>query len=230
MRWSCMWVSCYILHSALSCYTAIDLSDTSACQLYSFYTPVKSPISAIDVILPFTPVFWLGTCRCPDSLGAWGDSEAELCVAGEPQPPVFGLCQCPTFNCRWANTCFVAHERTVGPRLKGSCFRFNWYNRTWCTGWVRLCGIGYDNVNSVSLCFLDFMSTLCVIWTWVLCLITCVVGLRNNCCLCFGRRCGICKGITVKIKLYNSAGNKAHEIVQEAALSRVNVTGSINLP
>lgn len=60
-----MCVSCYILHSTLSCYSATALSDTSVCQLYSFCTTTKSPISAIDVILPFTPVLWLGTCRHP---------------------------------------------------------------------------------------------------------------------------------------------------------------------
>lgn len=62
-----MCVSRYILHSTLSCYSATALSDTSACQLYSFYTTIESPISAIDVILPFTPVYWLGTCGHPPS-------------------------------------------------------------------------------------------------------------------------------------------------------------------
>lgn len=70
-RWSCVRASCCVLHATLSCYSATVLSDTSACQLHSFCTTTESPISAIDAILPFTPVFWWGTSPSASLVTLW---------------------------------------------------------------------------------------------------------------------------------------------------------------
>jgi len=121
-----MCVSCCILHSTLSCYSATALSDTSACQLYSFYTTTESPISAIDVILSFTPVLRLGTCSRPSSpsvcLVSLGQSTLQWLE--NPTPQYLFCAGVPCFTAG-EQIPVVAHERAAGARLIGACFRFN---------------------------------------------------------------------------------------------------------
>lgn len=122
------------LCSALSCCSATALSDTSARQLHSFYTTTQSPVTAIDVVMPFIPVFWPGTRRCNLSPGlclvtpGW----SALPWLESPSPQYLFFASLPLSCCRWANTCFVECEREVCPRLKGSCFGFSWHGGEWC--------------------------------------------------------------------------------------------------
>lgn len=158
-RRSCMHASCYVLYSTLSCYSATALSDTSACQLHSFYTTTESPISAIDVILPFTHVFW------------WGTSPSACLVTlrrlESPDHQNFCFIQMTCSSLQVSKYLFWA----VGPRLKGGHSRFNQSHREQGFDCVSQWSIGYGNLSLVILCSLGFMSTLHIIVSWFLSLI-----------------------------------------------------------
>lgn len=50
---------------------------------------------------------------------------------------------------------------------------------------------------------------------WGLCSANLCGGMGSDCCLCVSRRHGFCKGVTMKIKIYNSAGEKDQKLYEK---------------
>lgn len=158
MRWTCMCVSCCILHSALDCCSATALSDTSACQLHSYCTTTKSPITAVDV-MPFIPAMFFGQeligITFPQVCAWWLWAGVLCCSWRVPAPTVCFLPVSPSHPAGeqipvlWnARVKWVLAWKAVVLGLTG----------TMGSG-VSLCGIACDTLNSMFLWFLDFVST-----------------------------------------------------------------------
>lgn len=147
-----------ILHSALDCCSATDLSDTSACQLHSYCTNHQIPNYCnwcCDAIYTCFLARNSETSPFPRSVP---DDSGLRCsaVAGEFQLPVFAFCQSPLLILQ-------VEQIPVLWNVRGK----------WVLGWkavvlgltgsmgsgVSLCGIACDTLSSMFLWFLDFVST-----------------------------------------------------------------------